>query len=236
MAARGSGGRHHRLSGILTGLLAVVVAGWPAWHAGRLLIVQRELPNPQALLVLASHEWERLPAVADLAHQFPEALVLLTEPVEPTPENCHRCAERVVWLSALGVTRQRVHVLPDRGTNTHDEATAALKFCRQKSISRLTVVTSPYHTRRALATFASVFDPSITVAVQPATDHSPAAPDYWWLRSYDRAYVAYEWAAVVWYAVRYGVSPLVRAGFESSTNQTFWALAPLCETREVRHG
>lgn len=186
-----------------------IVASAPA--AGRWLVVERvDGPRPQALLALASHEWERLPALATLARRYPDASVLLTQPVAPTEDNCYRCSERAAWLAGLGVSPQRIHLLGDRGRNTYDEAVAARAFCRERAISRLAVVTSPYHTRRALATFATVFEPSIAVSVHSVAGHSPAVPERWWARAYDRDYVAYEWAALVWYAVRYGVSPLAR--------------------------
>ena len=47
---------------------------WGFLHAGALLVVAQELPVPQAILALGSHEWERLPAVARLAARYPDAL------------------------------------------------------------------------------------------------------------------------------------------------------------------
>ena len=44
------------------------------------------------------------------------------------------------------------------------------------------------------------------VGVEPASSSSPARPDRWWAAPYDRAYVAYEWAAVVYYALRYRIA------------------------------
>ena len=69
------------------------------------------------------------------------------------------------------------------------------------------VVTSPYHTRRSLATFRQVFAGTpITIGVVPAEATSPARPDWWWWAApYDRAYVGYEWAAITYYWFKYGV-------------------------------
>lgn len=201
---------------VLAGLLAVGLCGWLASYAGRTLVVARDVPQPEALVVLGSHEWERLPAVARLAQQNARAVVLLTEPGRPTPHNCYLCAERVPWLQRLGVDGQRIVVLPTVVNNTYDEARVAFEYCRERSISRLIVVTSPYHTRRALATFSTVFRSSPTIiGVQPASDDSPATPDRWWRQAYDRAYVQYEWAALAWYGIRYGVSPLTDQSVEA---------------------
>jgi uncharacterized SAM-binding protein YcdF (DUF218 family) len=68
------------------------------------------------------------------------------------------------------------------------------------------VVTSPYHTRRSLGTFEKVFaDTGVEIGIHPAVRTSPAIPERWWLRRYDRGYVLYEWAALVYYRLRFGV-------------------------------
>ena len=199
-----TGSRHLRW--LFPGLLLGGITWWLLLQAGASLIRISDLAAPDAILALASHEWERLPAVTRLAHTYPDARVLLTEPVKPTMFNCHLCAGRPEWLVSRGVDRARIAVLPRRVTNTYDEALAAREYCREHSIRRLIVVTSPYHTRRALATFSSVLGAGTAVGVYPSAE-SPATPDRWWTAPYDRAYVAYEWTALVWYAVRHHVSP-----------------------------
>lgn len=170
----------------------------------------RDVSDPEAILVLASHEWERLPQAAARARQTDTATILLTMPRVVTEVNCHRCAERGEWLAHLGVEPGRIAVLPRRGENTRDEAHAALEFCRQQGVKRLLVVTSPYHSRRALATFDHVFEGSgIQLGVQPSSGYSSAVPERWWSAAYDRWYVRYEWSAVVFYFVRYGIAPWV---------------------------
>jgi uncharacterized SAM-binding protein YcdF (DUF218 family) len=195
-----------RLSAAAIVVVLLLAAGS---RAGSALVVARDVPAPDALVALASHEWERLPALARLASGAPEAVVLLTQPVQPSAANCHLCAERVSWLQALGVTSDRVVVLPRRVGNTRDEAMAVAAYRATHPLGRLVVVTSPYHTRRALAVFASVLGGSVRLGVHPATERSPAKPDRWWRASYDRAYVAYEWTALAWYVMRYGVNPLI---------------------------
>ena len=189
-------------------LIAIAILLMAAPRAGTALVRSRPLTHPDAILVLASHEWERIPEAAERARQTPSATLLLSVPPVVTEHNCHRCAERDEWLEALGVGAERVVFLPQRAGNTRDEARSALAFCRQKGIRRLLVVTSPYHTRRALATFDHVFDGSgVQVGVEPATAHSPARPGRWWGTPYDRWYVRYEWSAIAFYAVRYGIMP-----------------------------
>jgi uncharacterized SAM-binding protein YcdF (DUF218 family) len=200
-----------RLAGaVLLAVLAAGVALWP--RLGTALVVSREVAYPDVIVSLASHEWERLPQAARLARGHPDAVVLLTTPREVTPFNCHDCANRLDRLRHFGVPAERVRHVSLDAPGTWGEANAALGFARDHGVARVLVVTSPYHTRRALAVFRRVFEGSgIEVGVVPARRESPARPARWLLAPYDRAYVAYEWAAIVYYAWEYGV-PLGGAG------------------------
>lgn len=190
------------LAGAVLAFMLLVVAP-PLASA---LVVQRPLAQPEAIVSLASHEWERLPRAAELAATHPGARVWLTEPPEVSPFNCHDCANRVERLASMGVDRERVEVLPIAHPGTYGEALAVRQHARATGIRRLLVVTSPYHTRRALATFEHAFagDP-VAIGIEPASAFAPFRPSQWLWHGYDRAYVPYEWAATVYYAWRYGV-------------------------------
>ena len=184
----------------LTGAVLVTVP------AGRTLVVTRDIEAPDGVISLASHEWERLPATARVALRTPTAKVLLSEPVKLNSYNCHDCGRRVEVLEQEGIERDRIVMLERKVTRTFDEALAVREWALQTGARRVMVVTSPYHTRRALATFESVLaGTGIAVGVHPA-EFSEARPDAWLLRAYDRKYVAYEWSAALFYRVRFGVS------------------------------
>src|SRR5688572_537596 len=144
-----------------------------------------------------------------MARRSPNAVVLLTQPVTPTDDNCFRCTGRVAWLDSLGVTGDSVAIMPRRVKNTYDEALALAEYQKTHPFRRVVVVTSPYHTRRALAVFTAVLGAKAVIGVEPASDFSPARPATWWAAAYDRAYVPYEWTALVWYAWQYDVNPSV---------------------------
>ena len=192
-------------------LLSIIVAATLALrYGGDSLVVSEAIDHPDAIVVLASHEWERLPVAAELALQYPAAHVLLTQPAEVTDHNCHECSQRVSWLGDAGVSRGRVTVLSQRVTNTYDEARATMAFAGQHGVTRLVIVTSPYHGRRALATFRHLFKSAgVQTHVGLASPLSRAEPAHWWRRRYDREYVAYEWAGIIYYAIRFGVPPIV---------------------------
>lgn len=187
---------------------SLVLAIYLCRFAGVSLVVSRPMVRPDAIVSLASHEWERLPVAAALAARNPPALLLLTQPWIVTDANCHRCNERRSWLIELGVQPERIRLLAITATGTRGEAEAALRFAQTAHVRRLMIVTSPYHTRRALTTFRAVFLGTGTeLGIVPANATSSAHPNNWWKTPYDRWYVRYELAANVFYMFRYRVLP-----------------------------
>jgi len=185
-------------------LAAAVILRW----AGPTLVVSVPPRDPDAILSLASHEWERLPAVAAIGRKYPSAVILLTLPSPATEQNCHRCADRPGRLRQAGIDADRIHILTDAVSNTRDEALASLRYATRAKTKEIIIITSPYHTRRALATFRRTFGATdVKLAIQPALNWSPASPQRWWRHGYDRAYVTYEWAAILYYAIRFGIYP-----------------------------
>jgi uncharacterized SAM-binding protein YcdF (DUF218 family) len=189
-------------------ILIVTVAGLVS--AGPALVVRRPIEAPDAIISLASHEWERLPVAARLAAAAPGALILLTRPEHVTPYNCHDCDHRVERLQILGVDPARVKTVQVLAPGTHGEALAALAFAREHGTRRMVIATSPYHTRRALAVFRTVFEGTgVEIGVEPAAGSSPAEAVFWWVKPVDFAYVPYEWAAIGYYAWAHGVWPMI---------------------------
>ena len=187
-------------------VLLVVTVGLAAPFAGTSLVLSKPIDDPDIIVSLASHEWERLPTVATCALRFPHALVVLTLPQKLNGFNCHDCGNRTHRLELAGVPARRVRVIELTEGGTYGEALAVRRFVSTAKLKRVLVVTSPYHTRRALATFESVMAPDgVRIGVEPASATSRAVPRWWWLLPDDRAYVPYEWAAIVYYAVRHRV-------------------------------
>lgn len=191
---------------VLAFLLSALGVFWGLRHAGRALVITKDIGPPDAIVMLASHEWERLPAAAALARQYPSSVVVLTVPVAVSKWNCHLCADRAAWLQHEGVAAGRIIELPDRVANTRDEALVVSRFVGARQMKAVMVVTSPYHTRRALGVFEHAMRGSdVRTGILPATATSIAVPDRWWGQAYDRWYVTYEWAALVYYRVKFRV-------------------------------
>lgn len=187
---------------------ALVVVAGAGRYCGTALVVERRLEHPDAILSLASHEWERLPAAARLAARYPGARVVITVPPVISEVNCHDCGRRLVRLVRMGVDPNQLDALELTVSGTYGEALAARTFARDTGVRTLLIVTSPYHTRRALATFRKVFaGQGVDIGVYPASADSEADPQRWWRTAYDRWYVRYEWFATAYYVLRYGIAP-----------------------------
>jgi uncharacterized SAM-binding protein YcdF (DUF218 family) len=214
----------HRGIAPATVVVAIVLAV-AARHAGTALVVNAFVRPPDAIVSLASHEWERLPAAIALARQYPHALVVLTHPKTVTRFNCHDCANRPQLLVNAGISGERIVIVGLTRGGTYGEAVATRDLVVARHFSSVLVVTSPYHTRRSLATFRKVLGGGVAVGIAASSNTSPARPERWWVAGYDRAYVAYEWAAALYYQLRYGVpislpeSPLPVSGKSSAASR-----------------
>ena|SRR5687767_3002455 len=195
-----------RLLATRLGLPLLALALVWTYFAGRVLVLSKAVDAPDAIVSLASHEWERLPAAAAAAAQHRGAAVLLTQPITVSVYNCHDCEHRRERLASAGVVPSRVSVLQLTGEGTLAEAEACRRYAYSMPIRQLLIVTSPFHARRSLAVFEHVFaGTGVEIGVEPATRYSEADPAYWWISPYGRWYVAYEWAALAYYALRHGI-------------------------------
>lgn len=183
-----------------------------ACPAGQWLVLERRVADPDAIVALASHEHERLPAAWQLALDHPRAVVVLSQPAEPSPWNCQDCAHRVDRLVGWGVGASRVHVMDTPVRNSHDELAAARVLALERGWTRLQVVTSPYHARRVVGLIRDLdgdgqgggdrLEWGVTTAAA-----EPIRPWAWWSRRYDRRYVVYELGAMAANSWRYGIWP-----------------------------
>ena len=105
-----------------------------------------------------------------------------------------------------GIPEQRLIILPQRVTSTYDEAVAIRGFAEKAGIRRILVVTSPYHSRRALWVFRRVLEPAgveVGIDSPPPGEQSPS-PGTWWLSRTGWRSVALEYVKLVYYRIKHG--------------------------------
>jgi len=190
-----------------------VLTLWPlaAWGAARVLVVRAGLQRADALVVLsgsAAHV-ERTENAARLFKEGRAPLVLLTNDgmrggwsvaEERNPLFVELAAGE---LQRSGVSADKIQVLAQRPTNTYDEAVAVREYAIEHKLGSILVVTSAYHSRRALWTWQRVFRGSgIEVGLEPVARWTPPAWS-WWLSPAGWQQVAGEYVKLAFYAVKY---------------------------------
>jgi uncharacterized SAM-binding protein YcdF (DUF218 family) len=194
----------------------LLLAVWEllAWGSARALWVDAELSRADVLVVLSGSTSyvERARWAAQLFHAGGAPRVVLTNDdrrggwsnaEQRNPYFVERAAEE---LRGAGVPAERIEVLPQTVAGTHDEAVLLREYAEARGARSLIVVTSAYHSRRALWTLRRVFRGSgIEVglsAVPPGGSQTPT-PATWWLSARGWQMVAGEYLKFIYYWLHY---------------------------------
>lgn len=108
-------------------------------------------------------------------------------------------------LVDAGVDESRIVRLPGMVRSTHDEALALRNYLQSHALSSVLVVTSGYHSRRALWVFRRVLadvDVRVDIAAVPPGWQTPS-PDRWWLSRRGWLSVGLEYVKLGFYRLRY---------------------------------
>lgn len=163
------------------------------WH--RLLVVSVPMSHADAIVVLGGEPLARPLEAARLYKEGVATRVFVTGAGDAG--ECKRV------LMGAGVPAKAI-TLENKSTTTYSNATLLKPFLEEAKVRSALIVTSPFHTRRALATFRKVI-PSITFGV---TDASIG----WWSRPQGRGdlnrFVGLEFLKTAEYWLIYGVSPI----------------------------
>jgi len=184
-----------------------------AWGLARALITHAPLARADAILVLSGSGSyvERTHHAALLYSSRLAPTILLTDDrlkggwSAREQRNLYSVERALDELRANGVPLSGVVVLPDVVSNTHDEALAAGRYADRTSLRSLLIVTSAYHSRRALWTFRRELGPrGVVVGVDPVApgQQTPGPLTWWWSRRGWRD-VAGEYVKLAGYLVRY---------------------------------
>lgn len=163
--------------------------------------VHTPLTKSDAIVLLAGNHQERAPAAAMLYRDsYAERVILTNDGVLSgwSPKH-NRNLYQIEWveeeLVKLGVPRERIVKLPFDGSSTMHDALAVKRWFFRHGLKKVILVTSDYHTRRALWTFRNVFSGlPVEFAVYPARSSGVGTRGY-----------AVECAKLVYYWVRYGL-------------------------------
>jgi uncharacterized SAM-binding protein YcdF (DUF218 family) len=196
-------------------LLILLLIIWPpvAWLAARLLILRADLQQADAVVVLggSSTYVERTRVAAKLFKEGRAPKIILTndgqqggwsQEEQRNPFFVERAAKE---LEAAGVPAGNIEVLPQLVKSTYDEARLLRGYSVEHRLRSVLIVTSAYHSRRALWTLRRVFEGSgieLGIESPPAGWQTPA-PATWWLHPRGWRFVAGEYVKLVYYHLNY---------------------------------
>jgi len=180
------------------------------------LIVSEPLAGADALVVMAggaSAYGERLHHAAGLIRSGRGARVLLTDDgqrgywsreLQRNPTSVERASS---VLERAGVPRDKIDILPGIVRGTIDEARAVKGYASTHGLRSLVVVTSPYHSRRALWTLRHELRGNGVIVGSDPVPMSPTAPRPadWWIRRSGWQTVAAEFVKLPYYWLVYGL-------------------------------
>jgi uncharacterized SAM-binding protein YcdF (DUF218 family) len=196
-------------------VLTVCILFWPvaAWAAARLLITEAPLAKADAIVVLggSANYKERTHEAARLLLDGRSQRILITNDNMRGPwssaeqRNLFYYERAFEELKNAGVPEERVELLPEPVAGTHEEAELVRQYAASHKFQSVLIVTSAYHSRRALWTFSRVFrDTSTQIGLvsAPAEVETPR-PATWWLTRRGWRLVPTEYVKMIYYVVKY---------------------------------
>lgn len=189
-------------------LLALLWLG--AWIGARALIVSEPLERADAIVVLSGSSTlrERTQHAAQLYSQQHSQKILLT--TDNQQGGWSRLDQRNLYFHEIamralirwGVPAQNIEVVGTPVTSTWDEAVVIREYAKAHNLRSILIVTSSYHSRRALWTFRTQLqDTQIGIDPAPTGIQTPR-PATWWLLPRGWELVFVEYLKLIYYLCR----------------------------------
>jgi uncharacterized SAM-binding protein YcdF (DUF218 family) len=196
-------------------IISCCILIWPfaAWAGAKFLIAEARLDKADAIVVLGGSATykERTHEAARLLFEGRSQLILITNDNQRGPwssadqRNLYFYERSFEALEKSGVPSQNIEVLATPVTSTYEEAQVVKEYAQQRGLHSILIVTSAYHSRRALWVFSKVFrDTGISIgltSVPPGQQTPPAAT--WWLSVRGWKLVPVEYVKMVYYVINY---------------------------------
>lgn len=184
-----------------------------AWFAARALIVRAELERADAIVVLSGGYLylERTQRAIELFQQGLAPKIIVTTDGTKGPwsnekqRNPTYTELEMEELQHAGISMENVELIPRAIWSTYEEAKMMRAYAQHRGLRSVLIVTSPYHSRRALWVWRQVFAESgikIGIDYAPTGQQSPT-PAAWWWQSRGWQTVAEEYPKFVYYWLRY---------------------------------
>ncbi len=192
--------------------LVVIGIGWVllAPSLANYLIVEKPLEHADAIIVLSGSAVykERTRKAAQLYKQGVASQIIITDDGEHAGWSSNEQTNPALVeleqreLIANGVMPDAITVLPGLVSGTDQEAKAFENEITARPVNSVLIVTSAYHTRRAIRIFEKILageNVEIGIVHAPPGEQTPN-PNYWWIKPGGWQMVAGEYvkSAVYW--------------------------------------
>lgn len=180
------------LGACVLGLLAFGLSDRPA-----LWLVLEDPPEPTdaAVVLGGDSDYDRTAAAAALVRSGQARLLLFTGD-DRGASSVWACREKAI---AMGVPREAIR-LEASARNTRESVLAVLRMLRREGAGSVTLVTSPFHQRRAFLASRKAW-PGLVIRNRPA--RAPRwSPHTWWRDRWTRNRVVLEHVKLAYYALR----------------------------------
>ena len=195
--------------------LLLCICAWPllAWTGAQLLIVKQELPTADAIVVMSGSSTyrERADWAAKLYRAGRGPIVILTD--DKLISGWNGAEERNPYfyelaakeLQSRGVPSERIQVIPEPALGTYYESLNLREYATSHKLKRLLIVTSAYHSRRALWSMRRASEGTgIEIGIDgPAPGWQTPSPWTWWLHRWGWKVVAGEYLKMTYYRWKY---------------------------------
>ncbi|MEP6741290.1 MAG: YdcF family protein [bacterium] len=196
---------------LVTFAFLAIVLWLVAWAAANWLMVSAPLARADAIVVLAGSAafGERTQRAAELYKQGRAAKIILTNDnhqsgwVSDEQRNIPFQELAGRWLRRQGVPAAAIEFLPEPVSGTYDESLLLRQYAEAHGLHSLLVVTSAYHSRRALWTLRQTFSQTpITIGLEsvPPGQQAPS-PRTWWLHFRGWQMVPVEYVKLIYYGL-----------------------------------
>ncbi len=180
----------------ILGLTVAALTVWSllAWGAAEALITRTDRSHAQVMVVLSNvgAYIERTHHAADLwkAGSAPTVLLTNDDLHGSWSQTYQRNLFSYEWasdeLERSGVPRESIEILQNPVNSTFDEAVVVREYAVKYKLNSILVVTSAYHSRRALSIFRRVFKGTgVDIEINPAPigQRTPQSKTWWLSRS-----------------------------------------------------
>lgn len=179
---------------ILAGVVFVAIAAFAA-NAGRVLVV--DAPEKSDVILVLAGETDHRPARAlELLDQGYGQMVVIDVPAATKIYDVTQLQLAEQYVQSLPES-PRVKICPIVGLSTKDESPDAAKCLAREPGSRVLIVTSEFHTRRALSVFRHEVQ-GRTFSIAAAYDSTQFGKRWWTHRQWAKTCLE-EWMRLVWW-------------------------------------